>query len=530
MRAGLDALRQGGSAVDAALTTAIAQVTLAAGSWVSFAGILTLVCYDAASGRVHSLNAGFDTVRRERDPVSIPTANVGALTPGGDPWGGTPSGRSALVPGFLAGVEAAHARFGTLSFAALFDPAIRHAEDGFEVSPDLAELMVRRRDVLTRLPEGRAIFTRPDGTLITAGERLRQPALARTLHRVASGGAAYCYTGAWAHRLVDAVRREGGAMTLEDLAAYEAIWSEPTRGWYRDFEIVSQGMPSVGGVNLIEALQVYDAAGLRARGPHTASGESLFWLAQILKLYNLSYLPPGLLPLVAPGIDPRPEARLSAAAAPAVWQRIANGQLPLTRAPAKGIAAEPPKHSDSVVAVDRHGNVAAMVHTINSMMWGKTGIFVDGVSINDAASFQQAAVARVGPGARLPDPTNPMLVLADGKPILGASAMGPALHQKTVQCLLNVLDGDMTLREAIDAPYLMFPRMRPDGGQSERVVAGAFPPESLGHARKLGLEVVEEPDDSRLTRGLWIAIVIDPETGHRTPAGPSGTRGYAVAY
>src|SRR6266545_1660105 len=119
-RVGLEALQQGGSAADAALGAALAQVALNGGAMISYAGILMMVYYDAADKKVYSLNAGYNTVQEEKDPLTIPGI-------------GKPSGRSALVPGFFAGAQAAHDRFGKLSFASLFEPAIYLAEKGVVV-------------------------------------------------------------------------------------------------------------------------------------------------------------------------------------------------------------------------------------------------------------------------------------------------------------------------------------------------------------------------------------------------------------
>jgi gamma-glutamyltranspeptidase/glutathione hydrolase len=127
-RVGLEALRQGGSAADAALATSLAQVALEAGAPTSYAGILMMVYYDAASKKVYSLNAGYNTVLEEKDPGTIP-------------GGGKPSGRTALVPGFFAGVQAAHDRFGKLPFSSLFDPAIYLAEKGFVVDLSTGQKM-----------------------------------------------------------------------------------------------------------------------------------------------------------------------------------------------------------------------------------------------------------------------------------------------------------------------------------------------------------------------------------------------------
>ncbi len=122
VHAGMEMLRAGGNAADAALTTVLAQVALNAGATVSYAGIFTAVYYDAGSQKVYSLNAGWNTPRKEADPLSIPTQ-------------GTASGRTALVPGLMAGVQALHDRFGRRPFAELFEPSIWLAENGFPLPP-----------------------------------------------------------------------------------------------------------------------------------------------------------------------------------------------------------------------------------------------------------------------------------------------------------------------------------------------------------------------------------------------------------
>jgi gamma-glutamyltranspeptidase/glutathione hydrolase len=524
MRAGLEALKQGGSATDAALTTALTQVTLCGGGWVSYTGILSMVYYDAATGKVYDLNAGYNTVRGEDAPLTIPAAN-GLLN---DPYGGQPSGRATLVPGFMAGVQAAHERFGKLPFKTLFQPALYYAEEGFEVSPYLAEFLRLRKDVLSRRADTRKIFTKGDGALLAAGDLLKQPELAKTLRAVAEHGAKYLYEGAWAKRFVAAVQSEGGKLTLEDLANYQALWGEPVRGKFRGYDLFVHGLPANGGVNTIEALRLYELAGLKDKGRYVGSGDSLFWLAQIHKVMGLSYLPPPLLKTweVQLGADLSLRSRLRPETTRKLWRLMGEGKFPLTAAPR---AESAPKHSDVVVAVDRWGNVAAVVHSINSVMWGKTGIFVDGVSVNDSASFQQQQIATVGPGQRLPDPTNPAIIQKDGKPVLGCGSMGSGLHQKTIQCLVNVLDFGLSPKEAIDAPYLMFPKYSADGKQVQQVLRGAFPEATLARARALGL-AIEEIANSRYAQGLWVGIRIDPAKKTYEAGSPNVTNGCALAY
>ncbi|MDE0349230.1 MAG: gamma-glutamyltransferase, partial [Gammaproteobacteria bacterium] len=273
VQAGVDILKAGGSAMDAALATAMAQVTLAAGSWVSFAGIMTLVYYDADTDTVYNMNASYNTVTGEDDPMTIPGVDMDDIL-------STkihPSGRATLVPGFMKGVEAGHARFGKVPFAGLFDASIRIAEEGIPFNAGLVQNLQFRSNVLSRRPETLAVFSREDGALYELDDTFRQPALAATLRRVAAdGNVDYLYTGEWAEKLVAAVREEGGRMTMDDLAAYEVLWSDPVVADYAGHRVFSHGLPATGGVNTTEALNVLEAADIKSMGHYTESPEALF--------------------------------------------------------------------------------------------------------------------------------------------------------------------------------------------------------------------------------------------------------------
>src|SRR5882757_3477058 len=161
-RAGLEALKQGGNAIDAALTAAMTQVALNAGAPISYFGIMSLVYLDAKSGRVHTMNAEWNTVAGETDPLSIP----GVVTMNGvDGVKGTAvSGRTAMVGGFMKGVEAAHTRFGKLPFECLFQPAIEVAERGTPVNESVDMAYRMRAADLARLPATREALLKPDGS------------------------------------------------------------------------------------------------------------------------------------------------------------------------------------------------------------------------------------------------------------------------------------------------------------------------------------------------------------------------------
>src|SRR5215510_2958000 len=309
-RIGLEALRQGGSAADAALATSLAQIALDAGAVTSYAGILTMVYYDAASKKVYSLNAGYNTVLEEKDPLWIP----GSVKP---------SGRTALVPGFFAGVRAAHDRFGKLPFASLFDPAIYLADKGFVVDPALNFWINTRKDVLTRLPETKRVFTNQDGEFYKAGDLFKQPQLAETLRKIAAQGTDYIYQGEWAKKFVAAVQSEGGKMTLADLKAYRPIWSEPLQTSYRGYQVYSLGRPSLGGLDTIEALNLLEAADLKQYGHYTTSPEALYEFIQICRVkYFLSGLPPQTLKWYLPDLDSAPESRVKKESAGLLWRKM----------------------------------------------------------------------------------------------------------------------------------------------------------------------------------------------------------------
>jgi gamma-glutamyltranspeptidase/glutathione hydrolase len=491
IHAGLEVLKHGGNAADAALSTSLAQIALSAGAAYSYAGIMTAVYYDAASAKVYTLNATYNTVKAEMDPRSIPAF-------------GSHSGRSALVPGFMAGVQALHGRFGKLPFPTLFEPAIWIAENGVPFSPIVDAWLKSAGQFVTRLPESKRIFTKDNGEFYKPGELFRQPELAATLKQVAREGSGFMYRGQWARHFVEAVQREGGKLTMEDLAGYEAMWTEPAVVRYRDNEIVSLGAPSAGGLQTQWNFALATEADFKSHGHYTEVPDSLYWLIQIPRQA-------GILSLF--GAFPTQER------AGLAWNRI-KSNMKVTEEPKPGT-----NHSAGVIVVDEQGNVASILHTLNGILWGSTGIFVDGISIPDSASLQQPLVAMAGPGKRLPDTTNPLIVLKDGKPVLASAAVGSALHQATLQNLINILDFGMDLKASLATPntqgaYLGTTLTGPGRQQPEveTVADGDFTPAMLEAVRARGqaVKVIPRTDQSQL--GYWIGVQINPKTHKLTGA------------
>jgi gamma-glutamyltranspeptidase/glutathione hydrolase len=521
-RAGLEALIQGGNALDAALTTAITQVAVTAGAPISYFGIMSLVYYDANTGKVYTMNAEWNTVRGETDPLTIP----GSLGMDSDTAlrGTAVSGRTALVGGFLKGVGAAHARFGRLPFKHLFEPAIYIAENGMPVTGHLANRLCFRGEDLKRLPETRTVFTKQDGSLLAKGDSFRQLALANTLRCVATKGTDYMYKGPWGKKLIAAVQADGGKMTLEDLAAYDVIWDEPLIANLGPYQLQTNPPPNRGGVAMIEAQNLAWVSELAASEHWSQSSASFSKAVEISQMFVLDYLPERTLKQMYPSLDFSPQSRTTKKHAQELWQRMQEGAKPF-RWEAQG-----PKHSDDVVAIDKQGNIAAITHSINCVDWGKTAIFVDGVSIGDPASFQQAQIAKVKPGGRLSAPTETGILFKDGKAILGFASMGSGLHQRTFQCLLNVTGFGMTVDQAINAPdFFLAGTDRKTSKLIVQVPKDRFP---KGVLDEMGV-AYKEYDSSNVRfggEGVWVAISRDPRTGELRAASHNRHNSAAVAW
>ncbi|MHC4944757.1 MAG: gamma-glutamyltransferase [Planctomycetota bacterium] len=513
VRAGLEALNQGGSAADAALTTALTQICLLSGSTISYAGILTMVYYDAAMDRVYAMDAGFNTVLEETDPLTIPTAAY--MSPGQKAEPG-PKGRTVLVPGFMAGVEAAHKRFGKLPFDQIFAPAIFFAEEGFRFTSKLERYLKYREKILSRLPETKAVFLKDDGAFYSEGDLFTQPALAKTLRKVASEGAQYMYSGAWAEKFVKAVQRDGGKLTMKDMTGYQPAWREPAHVSYRghDINIYHEAWRLCGMLNLL------DASNLSSKGHYTKSPETFFWFTRILRAVTSS---PFLTNAEATegGFD-----WLDRKTAAKVWKQIEEDAFPGLPA----LEDKSPGHSAAVVAKDEAGNVAAVLHSIGTAAWGENGLIIDGVSIPDAATYQQYAIQATGPGNRLPNGTAPLIVLQNGKPVMTASCIGTGIYPETLKVLFNALDFGMNAKQVLDSASFLVPDYGPEGySDHERVVQEEFSAELLEGVRKLGLTIDEIPPLHK-TRGSGsaVCIFIDPETGCLEGCAPSYSNGLAL--
>lgn len=511
IRAGLEALSQGGSAADAAITTALAQIVIAAGSWISFAGRMTVVYYDASTGSVHALNANYNVPLAENDPLSIPS----------EP---TPSGRTTLVPGFMAGIESLHQRFGRLDWKSVFTPAVYLAEEGFVLQADVGNLIQWRQGVLSRLPETRAVFTRADGQFYRTGDLFRQPALAVTLRRVAEDGADYMYGGEWGRKLIDVLTREGGVMTMEDLRRYRVNWHTPASTQFGPFSIHGLRPPNLGGPFAVEIFSVIEQSNIaQEHGSYVQSPDALYGLMQISMIPWMLRTNTGrqLLSTHLPNVSVGP-ADIAPDAAAEIWNLMQSPAWPgIRNQMGYGSAPATTEHSDAIIAVDVEGNAIAVLHTINALAWGTTGIFVDGVSIPNSAAFQQTWVRDAGAGGRVRDAGPPTVVLRDGRPVFAASAAGGENISVTWEVIYNVLALGMNPQEAVDQPNFFIRTVR----------EGDFPQSTIDGVEALGQRViVVGADGSGNANGFLAGISVDPVDGSLHSGIVRGNNGIALGF
>ncbi len=522
--AGIQALKHGGNAADAAAATALTQVTMQLGSVVSYAGIFTMLYYDATTHRVYSMDAGYNSYLNETDPKSIPVGNLGPLpvTAAPAPTEGGAKGRETLVPGFVSGVESLHSRFGRLPFATLFDPAVWYAENGVRISPMLQYFFTARGKFLSRTLEGREFLHQAGNELPKAGDLFVQPGLAKTLKAICEQGSRYMYFGQWAEDFVRIVQREGGKVTLDDMKRYQPIWSDPSKGAVFGRTVYVNGPPHLGAQSLLLGLNLAEALRLDQKGPYWTDPETFQALARIGPVVSVAPLigkrTSGL--LQAKGVDSSAQAQLGKS-----YAQVLASLLDQVFTPP---ADNDPKHSNAIVVVDRDGNIAVVTHTINSVIWGDTGIVVDGIPIPDSASFQQAALAAIKPGDRVPHRIIDTIVFDGDTPVLATASIGSSLVPESIRVLLGVLGQHQDLATLMRAPALlanvsMSVIERPAWQLSVPVPIGAYSPEFIAKLKALGLRLDNTPTTTVAgLRGTLAAVAIDPKTGKRTAVDQPG--------
>ena len=461
--AGLEVLRRGGAAVDAAVAVQ-AVLTLVEPQSSGIGGGALLLNWDAASGAATAFDG------REAAPAAARPDLF--LRPDGTPlpfYEAVLSGRSVGVPGAVAMLEMAHRRHGQLPWEALWSRAIALAEEGFPVSGRLAEAIAADAARLARHPSTRDLFLRGGDRPLAAGERLRNPALAETFRLIARDGAAALHHGPVAMAIADAVRGhgEGGVMTVDDLAAYAPKEREPVCLPYRAFRVCGFPPPSSGGVavgQILGVLEHFDMPRLDPRGPEAA--HLLAEAGRLAFADRAQYLAdPDFVPVPVRGLlDPAYLTLRAQLASPG--QAIAEPRAGNPRWRETGLQAPMPEAVENgtshVAIVDAAGNAVSMTTTVEDSFGARlaAGGFILNNELTDF-SFRpdidgRSVANRVQGGKRPRSSMSPSLVLdAEGRLVaVVGSPGGGRIIGYVAQALVGMLDWNMAPQEAVSLPHV----------------------------------------------------------------------------
>ena len=510
---GVEIMKRGGNAVDAAVATGFAlAVTLPRAGNLGGGGFMLV--HIAKTSETIAIDY------RETAPAAA-TRDMFLDSKGDpDPVKSRDSGLSVGVPGTVRGLALAHEKYGSgrFSLAQLIEPAARLAREGIPVEDDLADSLPAAAPKFAKFPASVAVFLR-DGKALKRGDLFVQPDLATTLEAIRQQGPDAFYSGRIAASIAKAVREVGGLMTEADLAAYKPVLRPAVTGSYRGFEIASMPPPSSGGVHLIQILNILEGYDLKAMGAGSAA--SLHAMAEAMKpayADRAMFLgDPDRVKVPVKGLISKKYAEDQRAA------------IDLNRArKAEEIrAGNPlPHESDQTThfsVVDAEGNAVANTYTLNfsygmGMIAAGTGVLMNN-EMDDfsAKSGAQNAYGLVGgemnsvhPGARPLSSMTPTFLFRDGKLVMVTGSPGGSRIITTVlQVVVNVIDFGMNIAEAVAAPRIHH-QWKPDA----ITIEAGFSPDTL----KM---LIDKGQSVRLgtTSGSANSILITPEgmTGASDP-------------
>ena len=456
-RIGVEILDRGGNAVDAAVAVGFAlAVTYPRAGNLGGGGFM--VIHLAKDNK----NTAID-YRETAPAAATPTMFLDAQG-NPDPVKSRDSGLSVGVPGTVAGLAMAAEKYGSgrLTLSDLLQPAIRLAEDGFQVQDDTADSLPAAAKKLSRWRSSAAILLKNGDQPLEEGDRLIQSDLADTLKKIADKGPDGFYRGDVAKNIAAAVQSAGGIMTADDLANYRAVERPVVQGTYRGYDIVSMPPPSSGGVHLIEMLNILEGYDLGKIG---RNDEALHYFIEAMKRAYADravYMgdPDSVKMPIAGLISKKYAAELR--------KSITDKATPSSQIKAGKPADFEGQNTTHFSVIDRDGNAVSNTYTLN-FSYG-LGLIADGTGVllnNELDDFTAKAGASnayglVGFAANLPGPhkrplssMTPTIVLKDGKPfIITGSPGGSRIITAVLQIITNVIDFHMTIAEAVTAPRL----------------------------------------------------------------------------
>jgi gamma-glutamyltranspeptidase/glutathione hydrolase len=477
---GVDILRHGGNAVDAAVAVAFALAVVhpVAGN-IGGGGFMLVRLH---GGAVHALDF------REAAPTGA-TRDMYVDAAGKATDASLTGPRSVGVPGSVAGLFEAHHKFGRLRWNELVAPAIRLAREGYVLDAVRSHSIALEAERLARFPASRALFL-PQGEAPPPGTRFLQPDLARTLELLADSGPSVFYRGSIAERIAQEMARGGGLVTKQDLAGYRAKWRTPIEIGYRGYTIYTMPPPSGGGVTLAEILNVMEGY---APLPPFGSAELMHLQSEAMRR---AYADRNAL-LGDPDFVTMPLARLLSKAYAASLRTTIDPHRATPVPPPSGVRSEGTETTHYSI-VDAQGDAVSCTTTLNNDFGSAVTVTGAGFLLNDEMDdftsapgkanlfgLVQGEANAIAPGKRMLSAMTPSIVLDPAGQlflVLGSPG-GSRITTAVYQVISDVIDQRMPLAEAIAAPRLHH-QAQPDIVYVER--AGFVPPsldslETMGH-------------------------------------------------
>jgi len=524
---GVDIMKRGGNAVDAAVAVglALAVVYPEAGN-IGGGGFML---YRKSSGDVHAIDY------REMAPKSAGRDMFidkdGKLIKG--EGSSTIGFRASGVPGTLAGFDLAFRKYGSgkIKWADVVEPARLLALNGYTLTRRLANLIVAYKEHLAKYPDSNRIFLR-NGNYYKEGDLFRQPDLAATLGRVKTNGATEFYTGETARLIAADMKANNGLITLEDLKNYQAKERTPLRGTYRGHQIITMPPPSSGGIVMLQVLNMLEAYDVRAMGYNSSAKYHVLAESMRRSFADRAEF------MADPDFAKVPAAEL-------IDKKYAERRRS-TIDPKRATASSDIGHGEVAIAegmdtthytvVDPAGNVVTNTYTINDLYGSRVVPKGTGVLLNDEMDDFAAQPGKanmfgliqgernaVQPGKRPLSSMTPTIVLKkDGSLWFALGARGgPRIITAVLQSVINVIDHDMDIQRALDAPRI-HQQWFPDEILFEPY---GMSPDTLNVMKGLGHKFAERPSQIASATGIMIG-----DDGARLGAIDERSDGAAIGY
>ncbi|MCL1157636.1 gamma-glutamyltransferase [Shewanella inventionis] len=451
---GVDILKQGGNAVDAAVAVGYAlAVTLPRAGNIGGGGFMLV--HLAEQNKTIAIDYRETAPSKAHKDIFLDEQGnaVDKLS--------REHGLAVGVPGTVLGFELALEKYGTMDLKQVIAPAIKLAKEGILVTSDLSNSLSGLKSRIAQWPSSAKIFYRPDGSDFQVNDLLKQPELAHSLSLIADKGSKGFYYGETAEKIVAAVKDAGGVMSLQDLANYKVVEREPVRGQYRGYEIVSMPPPSSGGIHIIEMLNVLEKFPIDQLGHNTAN--TLHLMAETMKY---AYADRSEF-LGDPDFVKVPVKQLiSRDYATSIANKIAiNKTTPSSEIKPGKLAGYESDQTTHYSVIDQWGNAVANTYTLN-FSYG-SGLVAEGTGIllnNEMDDFSVkpgtpngygliGGDANAVQGNKRPlSSMSPTIVMKDGKPfIVTGSPGGSRIINITLQIIMNVIDHKLNIAEATAA-------------------------------------------------------------------------------